>query len=124
MLVFVFCCVCACVCFSVLFVLVCFSVLFVLVFVFLFCLCLCLFFCFVCKDLFFIVLSFCRVMVTAVDARNTDLNLVFFNNCFFDEYGDGRYMCPACSCTNLCLGCHHHGNKFFFPVNEWESPLE
>ena len=30
--------------------------------------------------------------MTAVNAENTDLGLVFFNNCFGDSYSDGQLM--------------------------------
>ena len=32
-----------------------------------------------------------RVLVTAVNAENTDLSLVFFNNCFDDDYSKGWF---------------------------------
>ena len=31
----------------------------------------------------------CRVMITAVDGRDTKLELRFFNNCFSDAFSDG-----------------------------------
>lgn len=35
-------------------------------------------------------LNLVRVLVTAVNAENTDLTLVYFNNCFGDSYSEGR----------------------------------
>jgi len=37
----------------------------------------------------FTVAIHCRVLITAVDASDTDLKLVFFNNCLFNE--DPKY---------------------------------
>ena len=34
----------------------------------------------------FAVCLFVRVLVTAVDCRDSDMKLCFFNNCFFDKF--------------------------------------
>ncbi len=41
----------------------------------------------------YIMTSIFRVLITAVDCQNSNLEVVFFNNCFFDEHSEGIVSC-------------------------------
>ncbi len=51
-----------------------------------------------------------RVLITAVDCRNTRLELKFFNNCFFDDYSDGN--------VNVLVSIHQYKSLLFLVDNQ------